>query len=71
MIFPLNTHCPEFNPSGFRVRTDLAAGSPNRCLSYCVQEYDRCRVSGLPQATCDDRLPVCQNACDVCAITGW
>jgi hypothetical protein len=68
MIPPVSNQ-QNYKLSGFIARTGLRAGAPGACQSYCIQEHDRCQVSGLPQATCDDRLPVCQNACDVCAYT--
>lgn len=55
--------------SGLRVRSDLHSGSFQGCLAYCAQEYNRCLVNGLPRDTCNDRLPVCQNACTACAVT--
>lgn len=54
---------------GLRVRSALHSGSYQGCLAYCAQEYNRCLMSGLPQGTCGDRLPVCQNACTACAVT--
>ena len=70
MTYPVSSR-PTLKSPGFIARTGLRSGYLGACQSYCTQEYDHCRVSGLPQATCDDRLPVCQNACDVCASTSW
>jgi hypothetical protein len=55
-------------PSQFRLRTGLRAGSYSGCNAYCGQEYNRCLGDGTPKETCDDRLPVCQNACTVCGL---
>jgi hypothetical protein len=42
----------------------------NSCLVYCDQELGRCYSDpNMPKATCDDRYPVCQNACTVCGTT--
>lgn len=51
-----------------KLRTGLRAGSFAGCNAYCGQEYDRCMVDGTPADTCNDRLPVCQNACTVCGL---
>ena len=51
------------------LRTGLRAGSLAGCNAYCGQEYNRCLGDGTPSDTCNDRLPVCQNACTVCATT--
>ncbi len=49
-----------------KLRTGLRSGSYSSCNAYCGQEYNRCMVDGTPSETCNDRLPVCQNACTVC-----
>jgi hypothetical protein len=65
----MSCHPTRHNP-GLRVRTDLQAGSMNSCLVYCDQELGRCYSDpNMPKATCDDRYPVCQNACTVCGTT--
>ena len=52
----------------FQARTGLRAGNYAYCQNYCWQEYNRCAADpNMPRTTCDDRYPVCQNACDVCA----
>jgi hypothetical protein len=52
----------------FQARTGLRAGYYGRCEAYCDQEFSRCaNTPGMPIATCDDRYPVCQNACAVCS----
>jgi len=55
------------NPSppirAMAVRSGLRAGGYRGCMDYCAQEYDRCKVSDLPLDVCNDREPVCQNAC--------
>jgi len=48
---------------GLAVRSGLRAGGFRGCMDYCAQEFDRCRVSDLPLDVCNDRKPVCQNAC--------
>jgi hypothetical protein len=55
-------------PSQLHIRTGLRAGSLAGCNAYCGQEYNRCLTNGTPSDTCNDRLPVCQNACSVCAL---
>jgi len=69
--FSLYAESPGLQPgfSGLRVRSALHSGSYQGCLAYCAQEHNRCLMSGLPQGTCGDRLPVCQNACTACAVT--
>jgi hypothetical protein len=52
--------------SQLNVRTSLRAGTYPGCNAYCDQEYNRCMTDGTPSDTCNDRLPVCQNACTVC-----
>jgi hypothetical protein len=59
---------PAPRTSQFRLRSGLRAGSLSGCNAYCGQEYNRCMGDGTPSATCNDRLPVCQNACSVCAL---
>jgi hypothetical protein len=54
--------------SQLKLRTGLRAGSYADCNAYCGQEYNRCMTDGTPSATCNDRLPVCQNACSVCGM---
>jgi hypothetical protein len=54
--------------SQLKTRTGLRAGSYSSCNGYCGQEFNRCMADGTPSATCNDRLPVCQNACSVCAM---
>jgi hypothetical protein len=54
--------------SQLRMRTGLQAGSLAGCNAYCGQEFNRCLTDGTPKDTCNDRLPVCQNACSVCAL---
>ena len=55
-----------------RVRTDLRLGGAGNCMAYCDQERARCYSDpNVPQATCDDRYPVCQNACTVCGMTPY
>ena len=40
-------------------------------MAYCDQERLGCLADpALPNDVCDDRYPVCQNACTVCGITG-
>ena len=57
---------------GMRVRTDVRAGGYNNCMVYCDQERARCyNDPNVPQGTCDDRYPVCQNACTVCGTTPY
>jgi hypothetical protein len=51
-----------------KLRSGLQAGNVPGCYDYCVQEYNRCYANGTPSDTCNDRLPVCQNACSVCAM---
>ncbi len=51
-----------------KLRTGLRSGSYSGCNAYCGQEYNRGLGSGTPAATCNDRLPVCQNACTVCGL---
>jgi len=51
-----------------RLRSGLRAGNYPGCKAYCGQEYRRCLTDGTPTATCEDRLPVCQNACTVCGV---
>jgi hypothetical protein len=53
------------------VRTGLSAGGYSGCLSYCDQERSRCVSNpAIPRGVCDDRYPVCQNACAACASSG-
>jgi hypothetical protein len=41
-------------------------------MVYCDQERARCYSDpNVPQGTCDDRYPVCQNACTVCGMTPY
>ena len=55
-----------------RVRTDVHAGGYNNCMVYCDQELSRCYSDpNMPKGTCDDRYPVCQNACSVCGMTPY
>jgi len=55
-------------PQQLKLRTGLQAGSVSGCYNYCAQEYNRCLTDGTPSDTCNDRLPVCQNACSVCGM---
>jgi hypothetical protein len=56
--------------AGFVVRSGVRAGGYYGCQAYCNQEYRRCQTDpNLVESVCNDRLPVCQNACDVCALT--
>ncbi len=55
---------------GLIVRSNVRAGSYYSCQAYCNQEYQRCLADPkIGKNVCDDRLPICQNACDVCATT--
>ncbi len=51
-----------------KLRSGLHAGNLPGCYDYCAQEYNRCYTNGTPNDTCNDRLPVCQNACSVCGM---
>ena len=61
---------PAQRNTSLRLRKDVRAASMNSCPAYCNQERALCYADpNLPQGTCDDRYPVCQNACTVCGIT--
>jgi hypothetical protein len=52
-----------------RVRTAVRAAGYGACMAYCDQERARCYFDpNLPPETCNDRYPVCQNACTVCGM---
>lgn len=54
------------------VRTGLQAGGFNSCMTYCDQQRIACDSNpSIPNSTCADRYPVCQNACGVCATTPY
>lgn len=56
--------------AGLVVRTGMRAGGYDNCMAYCNQEFQRCQADpNIAKSVCNDRLPVCQNACDVCALT--
>lgn len=56
--------------AGLRLRTDVRAGGLNGCMRYCDQERGRCFSDpNVPPETCNDRHPVCQNACTVCSLS--
>jgi hypothetical protein len=57
--------------SGLPVRTDVRSGGYNGCMSYCSNNYSQCYADpNIPdKGVCNDRLPVCQNACMACATT--
>lgn len=58
--------------AGLRVRTDVRAGGTGNCMAYCDQERARCYSDpNMPKETCDDRYPICQNACTVCGMTPY
>ena len=58
--------------SALRVRTDVRAGGYNNCMVYCDQEAARCYSDpNTPDDVCNDRYPVCQNACSVCGMTPY
>ena len=64
-----STHSRLATPtSQLKIRSGIKAGDFYGCNAYCQQEFDRCRVNGTPVETCNDRLPVCQNACSVCGL---
>jgi hypothetical protein len=65
MMFRTKNSCST-RSSQLKIRTGLQAGSLSGCMAYCGQEYNRCLSDGTPSDTCNDRLPVCQNACTVC-----
>lgn len=53
------------------IRSGLRAGGYTGCLAYCDQERTRCISDpGIPRPVCDDRYPVCQNACAACGSNG-
>jgi len=59
---------PSPRTSQLKLRSGLRAGNMYDCNAYCGQEYNRCMTDGTPSDTCNDRLPVCQNACSVCGL---
>ena len=66
------TREPTKHKPALRLRTDVRAGGTGNCLAYCDQERARCyNDPNVPQQTCDDRYPVCQNACSVCGMTPY
>lgn len=61
---------PTRHNTGLRLRTDVRAGGLNGCMAYCDQERARCFADpNMPQETCNDRHPICQNACTVCSLS--
>jgi hypothetical protein len=55
-----------------RLRTALQAGGYGSCMSYCDQERARCYYDpNMQKSVCDDRYPICQNACTVCGSTPY
>ncbi len=60
------------NLAGLPVRTALQAGGYGTCMNYCDQERARCYYDpSVQKGVCDDRYPICQNACTVCGTSPY
>jgi hypothetical protein len=66
------TSTRNIHQAAFTVRTGLQAGGYNTCMNYCEQERSRCYYDpNMQKGVCDDRYPICQNACTVCGTTPY